>query len=178
MNYCMWKILSTKTIFKHPRIELLEDRVQLSNGTKIEYLRFAKGNDCVSVIVQREDGSVLLQREYSHPIGDVIWQLPGGMLSKDESPKRGADRELQEECKMQGVDYEVIGKYLLNNRRSENFMYVVVSRGVKKVIGLPADTEEDIESFWKTSVEIDEMIKKGEIINCHLLASWSIYRLR
>ena len=174
----MWKILSTKTIFKHPRIELLEDRVQLPDGTETDYLKFKKGNGCTTVICQRKDGAILLQKEYSHPIGKRLWQLPGGGLNDNETPEQGADRELQEESKMKGSEYQIIGSYLMNNRRSENLMYVIVAKDLESVTGLPDDLEENVGSFWKTPQEVDEMIRTGEMINCHALASWAIYKLK
>ena len=55
-----WKKISSKEIFKHPRIVLIEDDVKLPNGTKTKYLRFKKMGDVVSVICQRNDGKILL----------------------------------------------------------------------------------------------------------------------
>ncbi|HRI35630.1 MAG TPA: hypothetical protein PK765_00725 [bacterium] len=75
----MWKTVATRQIFSHPRLTLIEDEVLLPNGEPTTYLRFDdRGGSTTSVIAIRDDGKILVQREYSHPLSRIIWQLPGG----------------------------------------------------------------------------------------------------
>ncbi|MEZ4664335.1 MAG: NUDIX hydrolase [Caldilineaceae bacterium] len=43
------------------------------------------------------DGEILLEREYRHGVGEVIWQLPGGLAEPDEDFITAGLRELLEE---------------------------------------------------------------------------------
>jgi len=43
---------------------------------------------------------------------------------------------------------------------------------------LKGDLEENIENFWFSENEIETIIKNGKIINCHVLAAWSLYKVR
>ena len=42
-------------------------------------------------------GEVLLEREYRHGVGQVVWQLPGGLAAQDEDLQAAGLRELLEE---------------------------------------------------------------------------------
>lgn len=170
-----WRTLSTKKIFSHARIELLEDEVQLPHGVKTNYLRFGNINDAVTIICIREDEMFLAQREYAHPIGKKIWQFPGGSINKNEPIKKAADRELQEESNLKADSYQLIGSYLLDSRRSKAVMNVVLARGCKKVKGLPADQEEDIENHWLSETQLIDKMRTDDT-NSHMLAAWTIFK--
>ena len=80
-----------------------------------------------------------------------------------------------EEMGFRANKLELLGSYLINNRRSKMKMYVYVATDLVEEI-LDADPEEDIESFWFSEDEIVRMIKNGDIINVHSLASWCLYK--
>ena len=46
----MWKRLKTTVLYKHPRLTLVEDDIQLPNGRVVQYLKFADGLDAVTII--------------------------------------------------------------------------------------------------------------------------------
>lgn len=91
-----WKCQKTKTLFQHSRITIVEDDVKLPSGKVTQYLRFANGGQRVTVICLK-DNKILLQKEYSYPVNEVLYQFPGGKLEKGESPVEAAKRELVEE---------------------------------------------------------------------------------
>ncbi len=71
------------------------------------------------IIPVDKNGKILLQKEYSYPINDFLFQFPGGLVEDHESPKDGGLRELMEEAKLTG-DLRQIGWMYTNNRRSQN----------------------------------------------------------
>jgi ADP-ribose pyrophosphatase len=172
-----WKILSSKEIFSHPRLILVEDEVLLPNGHETNYLKYKDRIDAVSIVCKRKDGKILLEKEYSHPPQKWLFQFPGGGVSKGENPKKGANRELMEEAKYRAGKITKTGSYLLNNRRSTAKMHVFLATDIKKE-ARDGDKEEDIKIFWFSEKQIEEMIKEGKIINSHVLASWILYKLR
>lgn len=173
----MWKTLSSKEIFKHPRLSLIEDEVLLPNGQKTTYLKYKYNYSCiVTIVCQREDGKILLQKEYCYPVNQRIYQFPGGKTLANETPEQGANRELMEEAQLKAHDLKLLGSYLANNRRSAVRVYVYLGTKLETAT-LDKDAEEDTESFWYSEKEIEELIIKGEIINVHTLAAWTLYRL-
>jgi ADP-ribose pyrophosphatase len=172
----MWKTLSSKEIFKHPRLTLIEDDVLLPDGIKIKYLKYKDDGGCaVTIIAKRDDGKILIQREYSYPPNQKIFQFPGGAVSPDEKPEIGANRELMEEMNYKAKNLKLLGSYLINNRRTAAKMYIYLAKNLEEA-SLEEDKEEDIESFWFSEEEITKMIRGGKIINCHTLAAWSLYK--
>lgn len=73
-----WEILNQKVVFEHPRLTLIEDEVRLPDGNETTYLRYKRLGNAATVIAVDERGRVLLQREYSHPPAEVLYQFPGG----------------------------------------------------------------------------------------------------
>ncbi|MFA4817095.1 MAG: NUDIX hydrolase [Parcubacteria group bacterium] len=171
----MWKTASSKEIFNHPRLTLIEDEIILPNGHKISYLRFKDDGSCAVTIIAKRDGKILLQREYAYPPNQKLFQFPGGAVSANEKPEEGANRELMEEMSYRANKLELLGSYLIDNRRSAQKMYVFLGSDLVEE-SLEKDTEEEIESFWFSEDEIARMIKNGKIINVHSLASWCVYK--
>ncbi len=172
----MWKTVSSKEVFTHPRLSLVEDEIILPNGIKTTYLKYKDDGGCfVTIIAKRNDGKILLQKEYSYPPNQKLFQFPGGLVPPGESPEAGANRELMEEADYQANTLELLGYYLPNNRRSAAKMYVYLATDLEEE-SLEGDPEEEIESFWFSEEEITRMIENGEIINCHVLAPWSLYK--
>jgi ADP-ribose pyrophosphatase len=171
----MWKTVSSKEIFNHPHLTLIEDEIILPNGYKISYLKDKDNGGCAVTIIAKRDGKILIQREYSYPPNQKLFQFPGGAVPAGEKPEIGANRELMEEMGFRANKLELLGSYLINNRRSKMKMYVYVATDLVEE-SLDADPEEDIESFWFSEDEIARMIKNGGIINVHSLASWCLYK--
>ena len=171
----MWRTVSSKEVFNHPRLTLVEDEIILPNGHKISYLKDKDSGGCAVTIIAKRDGKILIQREYSYPPNQKLFQFPGGAVPTGEKPEIGANRELMEEMGFRANKLELLGSYLINNRRSKMKMYVYVATDLVEE-SIDADPEEDIECFWFSEDEISRMIKNGEIINVHSLASWCLYK--
>ncbi len=170
-----WKKISSKKIFEHPRIALIEDTVVLPNKHETKYLKFGTKNDCVTVIPRKKDGKLLIEREYSYPPNVVMFQFPGGGIQDSETLEMAANRELMEEVSYEATKLTKIGEYYTNNRRSSQKMHVFLGEQLKKK-SLVGDVEEEIKTSWVEEKEIEKMIRRGEIVNANLLASWSLLK--
>ncbi len=173
----MWKKLSSKILLDHPRLKVLEDEVELPNGHKTKYLKFDSTGNAVTIIAINKEGKILLQKEYSYPPNEDLYQFPGGSVPHGEELSEGANRELMEEADLKANNLVELGSYYMNNRKSNSKMYVYVGSDLQNE-SLPADLEEDITSYWFSENEIDELIKRGEIKNYTVLAAWSLYKLK
>ena len=171
-----WKKISSKVIFKHPRVTLIEDTVELPTGKRVTYLRYNQKNNAVTVIAQH-DGEILVEKEYSYPPDEVLLQFPGGAVPEGEELSEGANRELAEETGLRAKKMRLLGYYYTNNRRHSGKMYVFLATDLEKASKAP-DLEEDIELIWHTEKEVDRLIREGEIKNANLLAAWALYKER
>jgi ADP-ribose pyrophosphatase len=171
----MWKTISSKELFNHPRLTLIEDVIILPNGNKASYLRYKDDGSCAVTIIAKKDRKILFQREYSYPSNQKLFQFPGGVVPVNEEPEKGANRELMEEMGYKANQLKLLGSYLMDNRRSTQQMHVFLAIDLIKQ-ALEKDIEEEIESYWFSEDKIARMIKNGEIINVHSLASWCLYK--
>jgi 8-oxo-dGTP pyrophosphatase MutT (NUDIX family) len=171
-----WKKISSAKLFEHPRISIYEDEVELPNGKKTHYMHFGVMADAAMVIAINDDGKILLQKEYSYPPDEVLFQLPGGAIDPGEDPLQGASRELAEEAGLSG-DLTLLGWFYLHNRRTKQRMFVYEARNVREAHA-EKDPEEMFEDHWLTEDEVDQLIKTNEIRNYTALAGWSLYKAK
>ncbi|MDO8265883.1 MAG: NUDIX hydrolase [Candidatus Saccharibacteria bacterium] len=170
----MWKKVSKKTLLEHPRITVCEDIVELPNGEKTDYLYFEGDNGASTIIVINEYNKILLQKEYSYPPNEILYQFPGGGINTNEAPIDAAKRELSEEANLSG-EIEEIGWFYTDNRRKKSKMHVFVAT---RLTGSPGklDAEEVLEDFWLTETEIDELISSQQLVIYSALSAWAIYK--
>lgn len=174
-----WKKLNQRTLFEHPRLKVYEDDVLLPDGSKTSYVHFGtqKVTNSVAIIAVRDDGKILLQKELSYPVGEFLWQWPGGGIEAGETLEEAANRELAEEAGYEAHKLEVIGEFLTNNRRSNHRQCVVIARDLSEKSAM-GDIEEAFEYYWARPDEIQQMIASGEIINAFFLSAWTLFTTR
>jgi ADP-ribose pyrophosphatase len=170
-----WQKINSKQIFKHPRITLLEDEVRLPDGNTTSYLSFSNAADSVTVLCV-QDGKVLIQQEYSYPVDEVMYQLPGGKVEPGEDIMESIHRELCEESGYAAKDLQQLGWYYPDNRRSGRKMYVFLATDVEECEQEGGDAEEFITSEWMGIAELEHKIVNGEIVNYSILTAWALYK--
>lgn len=170
-----WKKISEKLLLKHPRISIYEDEVELPNGNRTNYLRFTNRGDAAQVIVIDDSGKILVQKEYSYPPNEWLYQFPGGKIDDGETPLDGAKRELAEESQY-SADLTEIGWFYADNRRTDSKFHVFVAKNIKAISTHSPDDEEEFEHFWFSEEKIDQLIKDGNIKNYSFLAAWAFFK--
>ncbi len=89
------KVLESRTL-REAWPPITEDQVELSDGTRKNWVRLHFGSSAAVLPVTAE-GKVVLTREYRHGLGRITLALPGGTAENGESPESCARRELLEE---------------------------------------------------------------------------------
>lgn len=174
----MWKILKTTEIFKHPRLTLLEDDVELPNGETTKYLKFFHKADGADAIAINSEGKILLVKEYNHPVGKAMWQFPGGFINAGETPEQSARRELMEEGGVKAARLVRIGGHHIYRRRIAEISHVFICTELEQVETKREQSEFGMTTAWFTPDEIEKMIRAGEITASDTLAIWAIYFFR
>lgn len=168
-----WKKISQKLLLEHPRLNVFEDLVTLPNGDRTTYIHFGKPRGAVTIISVNEDGLLLVQKEYSYPPNDWLFQFPGGAIEKNETPEHAAARELSEEANLTG-QLKLIGWYYPDNRRLASKMYVFTAINLQTKPGVK-DAEEVFENHWLTKDAISKKVAQGEVVNYSMLAAWAFF---
>ena len=86
----------TKQVYKGRVVDLRLETVRLPNGATVE-LELIRHPGAAAIVPMRENGAVLLVRQYRHSVGGYILEIPAGKLDPGEDPRDCAARELEEE---------------------------------------------------------------------------------
>lgn len=90
------KVTNREILFDHPNAKIIIDTVQ-PEETNRDYFYLSSPVDAVATVGVNEQGEIALTRQYRHPLGRVILDLPAGTLNPNEIPLDGARREFEEE---------------------------------------------------------------------------------
>ena len=172
----MWKVLNTKKNFEHPRITLLEDEVELPDGSRTKYLKFFNKADGADVVAINDKKEILLVKEYNHPVGKELWQFPGGFIDEGETREEAARRELAEEGGFKAKTLKPIGYHYIYRRRIAEASHVFVATDLEYVGHNREISELGMQHQWFSEEMIDQMIKEGEITADDTLAIWMLYK--
>lgn len=173
-----WRKISSRHILDHPRMQLVGDEVELPSGKKIQYLRQEYSGRGGVIVICRKGDKILVQREYSYPVDEILWQFPGGKIEADKTPEQAATRELAEESGIKAENAKCIGWFYPDNRRTNARLFVVECDYVTDDEKARPDDTEFIESEWIENGQISQMIRRGEVRNYAMLAAWGMLQSR
>ncbi len=88
--------MTSKSIYKGRIVTLNLDSVMLPNGQRVT-LETIRHPGASAVVPLRDDGTVVLIRQFRHAAGGFIYEIPAGTLKDGEAPEVCAARELEEE---------------------------------------------------------------------------------
>lgn len=93
-----YKILKSKQVYDGHIMAVYNDKIEMPNHvvTYREYVqRYAPGAS--AIVPVRSDGSIILVKQYRHPIKRITLELPAGVMDEGEDAITCAARELEEE---------------------------------------------------------------------------------
>lgn len=176
----MWKKQASKVILSHPRLTVVEDTVELPDGSITDYVSFKNDSNFATILCQNDEGKFLLQKEYSYPPNTELYQLPGGAVHSGEDAMTGASRELSEEEGIKAQTFILLGSYYINNRKTDAKNYIFLATNLEQGI-TQRDIEErnqNLQSFWFAEAEIEDLMRNGDIQHSAVLAAWTLYKLK
>ena len=121
----------TRRIFKGRVVTLDIDTVTLPNGATIE-LEMIHHPGAAAVVPMKEDGTVILIRQYRHAAGGYIYEIPAGKLHPGEDPKLCAARELQEEIGYRADSLELLASILTTPGFTDEVIHIYKGTGLTK----------------------------------------------
>lgn len=125
------EIISTEPIYKGKIFEVSLATVKEENVT---YEREIISHPGSAVIVPVfENNIVALVRQYRHPAGKYLLELPAGSLEKGEDPQIGAARELEEEIGVTAEKLEKLSEFYVSPGFLGEKMHVFLATGLTEV---------------------------------------------
>ena len=160
-----WKILSSEYLFNDLWFTVRKDTCQAPSGKIIDPYYIYEFPEWATAFALTEDNKVIMVRQYRHPVGEVIVELPGGCVDDaDKDFQTAIARELLEETGYTFSSFEPLGKISANPSTNTNWMHMFLAKGGKKVAEQKLDHNEEIIVELFSIDEVKELIRENKIV--------------
>jgi ADP-ribose pyrophosphatase len=154
------EVLESKKAFSGRVFDVTVDKVREGDKT---YVRDVVHHPGSAVILPAfDDGTIALVRQYRHPAGRYLLELPAGTLNDKEHPEAGAARELEEELGLVAGRMEKLSEFFISPGFCEERMWLYLATDLTET---QQRLEED-EMIEVVRLPLDralQMITDGEI---------------
>ena len=158
-----WKKLSSTYLSHHIYFTAREDKCERPDGRIIDPYFVVELPACVCAMAITDDNKVLLVKQYRHPIGETILELPGGFIDAGEDAEQAIARELLEETGYSFSSFTPLGKLAANPGILNNYTHLFLAEAGKKIAQQSLDGNEDIEVKLFSIEEVRQMLEQNEI---------------
>jgi 8-oxo-dGTP pyrophosphatase MutT (NUDIX family) len=147
------RLLSTEKVYKGRIWDVVSDSFQLSEAGESLTRDYIDHPGAVAVLPMNDAGEVLLIRQYRHPVGMDLWEIPAGLLDVEgEDFVVGAARELAEEADLAAGEWNVLVDFFNSPGSSSEAIRIYLARGLTDVPHHNrherTDEEAEIEFHW------------------------------
>lgn len=157
------QVIETAVRYSGKVLRVRNDRIAKPGGTPRER-DVVEHPDSVCGVARLADGSVILVRQYRHPAGAYLWELPAGKIDPGETPAEAFARELVEECGVQCGTLRLAVTFFTSPGILTERMHVFVAEGC--TTGADGVNEGEIARWISVSLdEAESMISRGEIVD-------------
>lgn len=165
-----YEVLESKLTHQGKLVNVTVDKLRMPNGTEAYRETVIRGKSAAAVLPVDADGRIYFVRQYRHAFGEMLLEIPAGVINEGETPEVCAVRELEEETgKKAGKLEHLCEMYPTVGFCSEKinlYFATELTEGVQKL-----DPDEFVEIETYTLEEAIEMICKGEIKDGKTLAA-------
>jgi len=153
--------MNVKHIYSGKFLTYNIDTVTLPNGATAE-LEMIRHPGASAVVPVKDDGTVIVIRQFRHAAGGFIYEIPAGKLNPGEDPLDCASRELEEEIGYRAENLELLTSLFTAPGFTDEVIHVYKATGLVKG-QQQLDQDEVLEILeWPMDKAIAE-IKNGTI---------------
>ncbi len=169
-----YQIIESEVVFQGRVFDVRMDRLSLPNGARAR-IDLVVHKAAVTLLPVDASGNIWFIRQYRHPAGKVLLELPAGVLEEAELPEDGAGRELREETGMAAEKLRRLGQFYLAPGYSTEILHIFLAEQLY-YSPLEADVDEVIE-VEKIPVKVAyQMAESGEIEDAKSLGTLLLAR--
>lgn len=128
-----WPVLACEKLADGTVVRVRRDTVQMPDGQEVGR-EVIEHPGAVGILAMDNAGQVLLIRQYRHPVGRLLWEIPAGLRDvAGEPPLVTAQRELLEEAGYLAADWQVLADFFTSPGITSERLRVYLARGLTRV---------------------------------------------
>ncbi|MDI3194886.1 NUDIX hydrolase [Pseudarthrobacter sp. AL07] len=164
------RLLSTEMVYKGRIWDVVSDSFQLSETGESLTRDYIDHPGAVAVLPMNDAGQVLLIKQYRHPVGMDLWEIPAGLLDVEgEDFVVGAARELAEEADLAAGEWNVLADFFNSPGSSSEAIRIYLARDLTEVPHHErherTDEEAEIEFHWISLEDAVAAVLAGKLHN-------------
>ena len=160
-------LVDSEQVYQGHFLDVRRDQVRLPDG-KLAQREYIVHPGAVMVVPLLDDGRLVVERQWRHPMQCVMLEFPAGKIDPGESPFECAVRELAEETGYRAAEWARAG--ILHNAiaYSNEGIEVWFARGLR--LGeRDLDAGEFLEVLTMSLQELDALAQRGELTDAKTL---------
>ena len=163
------ELIRSERVFQGRAFVVRVDQLRRPDGetTRIDLVEHV---GAVALLPVGQDGLIWFVRQYRHPAGKQLLELPAGTLEPGEPPEECARRECREEIGMAPGRLERLGGFYLAPGYSTEYLHVFLAADLQPS-PLPGDEDENLEIERLGLVLALQRMRRGEIEDAKSLAA-------
>jgi 8-oxo-dGDP phosphatase len=165
-----WPVVASAELFRGRLVTVRTDKVRMPDNQVAER-DVVIHPGAVAVLALDNAQQVLLIRQYRHPVGRLLWEIPAGLRDVSaEPPWATARRELLEEAGYRAGDWRVLADYYTSPGFSTERLRVFLARDLEFVPEaerdfVRQDEEAHLVPAWLPLDEAVDKVLAGELHN-------------
>lgn len=160
--------IDTRWAFKGAGLTLRQDILQFPDGRMKEW-NIIERPDAVVIIPLLSDDEVILIKQFRRAAGEILFELPAGLLEEGEHPESCAAREIREETGYAAMEMIPFGQMISAPGFCSERLHFFLGKHLEPA-PLPPDLDEAIDLFPIHLSEALSMIDDGRIIDAKTIA--------
>jgi 8-oxo-dGDP phosphatase len=165
-----WPVVGRELVVAGKVVNVRRDTVRMPDGQEVRR-EVIEHPGAVGVVAMDEAGRVLMIRQYRHPVGRRLWEIPAGLRDVDgEPPLATARRELLEEAGYLAADWQVLADFFTSPGITSERLRVYLARGLVRVPDaereyVPDHEEAHLTIEWAPLDEVVFRVLAGDLHN-------------
>ena len=171
-----WTILKSEYLIQRPWLTARRDHVRFPDGRENPEYYVLEYPDWVNVIAITKDGLFVMERQYRHALGRTSYELPCGVMEKDEEPLEAIKRELLEETGYGGGVWQHLMDISANSSTMNNMTHCFLATGVEKIAQPHLDATEDLEVHLLSREMVWGLLNNNQFVQALMVAPlWKFF---
>jgi len=154
-----WPVVAASERLRDWLITVRTDTVQMPDRSYAERTVVTHPG-AVAVLALDDAQRVLMIRQYRHPVGRLLWEIPAGLRdAAGESPLQTAQRELLEETGYRAREWHTLVDYFSSPGFSTERLRIFLARGIEPAGDSAPEREHEEKFIVADWVPLDEAVR-------------------